>query len=500
MNLNSKQARIDAQLEMETQSVQQGVLAYRESLRTEGNAGVSAGQQLIRAAMGPMIERLKQWLEETAEGLASRNASIYYFINEMDPDTVAWITAHCALNMLHETPPLTRTAMVLAQNLESTQNLDAILKANPRLGKKVVAHLEKIKEGRNRAVFIRKGTVLADVKVVKWDDSTRERVGVTLLALFEESTGLIAQEDGPVMRNNKVFTVLRATESCRVWLEESHARCELLQPYRMPMVSMPRDWTNPFNGGYLTHKLRQPLVKTRNKGYLDSLKEHDMPWVYASVNALQATEWAVNTRIMAVVDHLWKNKLESTAMPGYEDDPLPTRPWAEGDEPAPEALQTWKVAAARNYERNGKMKSKRQQLVQKLVVAEKMIENGNSFHYVYNLDWRGRMYPVGPALTPQGDDIAKGLLHFAQGSRLGDDGAYWLAVHTSNSFGVDKVSFEDRVKWVQENEQAIIECGKDPCATASGRMLTAPSCSWPRAWSTPTWTTGSTQATTRRTL
>jgi DNA-directed RNA polymerase len=302
------------------------------------------------------------------------------------------------------------------------------------------------------------------VKVAHWDDSVRVRIGSLLIQLFSESTGLVAIETLPVAQG-RTSTLVRPTESCRDWLENSHARCELLAPVRMPMVCPPRDWTNPFNGGYLTPKLRQPMVKTRNRGYLTELKEWDMPWVYASVNALQATEWAVNGPIYETIKHLWEvgSVLGGVPKRVEGDKPeLPGKTWAEDAEPAPEQLHAWKVEAAKAWEAYAKAESKRAQLVQKLYVAEKMLERGNRFHYVYNMDWRGRLYPVAASLSPQGDDISKSMLRFAQGFPLGNDGAYWLAVHTANSFGVDKVSFEERIQWVEDHTEDILAAGRDP--------------------------------------
>lgn len=457
MNLNPLQARIDLQHELEVLSVDMGIARYREALASEGNAAVPAGSQLIKAAMEPMQGALKQWLEETGQGLASRSAGMYHFVNQLDPTATSWLTAHAAINLLHERPPLPRVAGVLASNIEAALNIDAICKANPKLAAKVAKKVQTM-ENRNRLVFIRRGAELVDVKAIQWDDGVRVRVGTLLLHLFAESTGLIAIEPVPAGRGRTVM-VLRPTESCRGWLENSHARCELLSPVRLPMVSPPRDWTNPFNGGYLTPKLRQPLVKTRNRGYLTELKEWDMPWVYASVNALQRTEWAVNEPVYETMKALWEDSMTLGALPSRELDPIPSKPWAEGEEPDPDVLHRWKVAAARTHEKNAKAESKRLQLVQKLWVAEMMMERGNRFHYVYNLDWRGRMYPVGPALTPQGDDHAKALLRFSQGIRLGEEGAYWLAIHGANSFGVDKVSFDERIRWVEEHTDTIVGIG-----------------------------------------
>lgn len=38
----------------------------------------------------------------------------------------------------------------------------------------------------------------------------------------------------------------------------------------------------------------------------------------------------------------------------------------------------------------------------------------------------------------------------------------WLAVHGANSYGVDKVSYDERIQWVRDNEQMILLCANDP--------------------------------------
>lgn len=451
---------VAAQYSLEELSVNMGIARYRESLATDGSVTLPPGQQLIKAAMLPMLEALDAWKTATAEGLASRNAGVYYFISGLDPEVVAWITAHNCIERFHQRPHVVMVASGIAMRLEQSVNMDAILAANPALGAKVAKRIEGMNTERNRLAFIRKGAEMVDAKVIQWDDTVRVRVGTLLIEMFAQSTGLVSVENVYISKN-RTCTVLRPTESCSKWLAESHARCELLSPFRLPMVCQPRFWTSPFNGGYLTRELRQPVVKTWNKGYLSTLKEWDMPWVYGSINALQATAWAINEPIYAAMRVLWEADRTDGGLPPRQDTPLPTRSWVEGVEPAEEVLHSWKVSAAKTYEANAKMESKRLQLVQKLWTAEMMVERGNRFHYVYNLDWRGRIYPVASSLSPQGDDSAKALLRFAQGVKLGDNGAYWLAIHGANSFGVDKVSFDERIEWVEAHTDECIATSKD---------------------------------------
>lgn len=475
MNLHTASARTDLQRELEELSVQMGIARYREALASEGHTAVPAGMQLAKALMRPMEDAVKEWVKNTGEGLASRSAGLYHFINQIKPEVVAWITGQTVLGMLHEMPPIGRLAPALTLALETAVNYEAIAAENPRLGLKLAKKLQDVHRGRDRAVFIRKGASLVDVKIIQWDEGTRIRLGTLLVQMLSDSTGLVTLDTIPGPRGT-IRMVCRPTESCRRWLEESHARCELLSPMRLPMVCRPRDWTNPFNGGYLSHRLRQPLLKTRNRNYLTEMKNYEMPWVYAAVNALQATTWAVNKPIYEVAKHLWEASSTLGGLPSRDLLPLPGKSWTPEVEPDPLVLQAWKVEAVQVHEANGKLQSKRLQVVQKLWVAEQMMERGNQFHYVYNLDWRGRMYPVGPALTPQGDDLAKGMLQFAQGSLLGDEGAYWLAIHGANTFGVDKVSFEERINWVTTNVDMILACGADPLVNRQWTDADSPFC------------------------
>ncbi|QSI31445.1 T3/T7 RNA polymerase [Variovorax sp. RKNM96] len=460
---------VEAQRKLEDESVEMGIAAYRRTLNEDGPGNLLPGQQLVRAAMQPLVAAIKAWLVTTREGLASRSAGVFYFLDDLDAEAAAWITASSCISRLHESPTVTSVAGTIASRLEQTINIEAICAMNPRLATQVTKRVGKMSSDRNRLVFIRNGGERVDAKLVQWDDSTRLRLGSLLIELFHQSAGLVVPElvvRGKTDRN----VILRPSESCRRWLEESHARCELMSPVRMPMVCFPRQWTNPFNGGYLSKELRQPLVKTYNRNYLTQLKDWDMDGVYATVNRMQDTAWAINEPVYGVMKELWESghtimvgaDKDEPLLPPREEQHLPAKSWIEGETPEPAILSAWKMDAAKTYEKNAKTASKRIQLTQKLWVAEKMVECGNRFHFVYNLDWRGRLYPVAGSLSPQGDDSAKALMHFSKAVKLGDNGAYWLAVHGANSFGVDKVSFEDRIEWVELHTEDILATSKAP--------------------------------------
>lgn len=176
-----------------------------------------------------MVEGLQAWLNATREGLASRGASVFYFLDGLDPEAVAYVTANSCLSRLHEEPRVVSCATHIAMRLEETTNLDLIAKDHLKLADKIAKRTAQIRDGKNRMVFVRKGADLADVKVVQWDDDVRVRVGTLLIEMFAQHTGLVAVETEQRGRATKSMHI-RPTESCRKWLEEAHARCELLSP------------------------------------------------------------------------------------------------------------------------------------------------------------------------------------------------------------------------------------------------------------------------------
>jgi Autographiviridae RNA polymerase len=66
-------------------------------------------------------------------------------------------------------------------------------------------------------------------------------------------------------------------------------------------------------------------------------------------------------------------------------------------------------------------------------------------------------------LNPQGDDVNRALVTFANGKPITtDEQGSWLAIHGANCYGIDKVSFVERVRWVERNERMILASAADP--------------------------------------
>jgi len=83
----------------------------------------------------------------------------------------------------------------------------------------------------------------------------------------------------------------------------------------------------------------------------------------------------------------------------------------------------------------------------------------SSIYLPVRLDYRGRLYCVTEYLNYQGIELAKGLLQFSNGEKvnLNDDFAIkYLKVFGANCYGLGKKSLFDRIAWVDDNLENII--------------------------------------------
>lgn len=446
-----------AQMALEAESLALGIDKYREALAA-GEDTLPPGMRLIKAAVGPLAEAVQGLIEEAQGGKAGRGAGMAKFLTQFEPERIAFVVARKVIHKITDKVLLSTLANGVAGALEDCLNFDTLAKEAPALYRQLLKKIEKSNDEGYRHIVMKKQQQFAKVETIKWGLPEKVRMGVTLIHLMAESTGLI--EIIKIHRGPKdTANFVTATAKTILWLEKAHARCELMQPTFMPMVCPPRTWRGPYGGGYLSKELRYPLIKTANKNYLEELRHWEMPEVYRAINALQETPWAVNKAVLHAAREVWDGGGRLGKLPPREPIPLP--PQGHDPELEPEEHKEWKRQAAKTYEANIRLIGKRLGVEAKLQMAEKM-GAFEQFYFPHALDWRGRAYPVSSLLNPQGDDLAKALLHFAEGKALGDSGAYWLAVHGANCYGVDKVAFEDRVAWIEEHREEILDSAFNP--------------------------------------
>lgn len=454
----------ERQLALEEEARTLGIQRYRtmvaEAVAKGREDTLPPAHGLIRACLIPLVEHIKGWREELAarKQAATKNGSVVRFLDQFETEQLAYITSRVVLSSISTHPTLRWAALEIARLLEDELSFRRIKEEAPGLFYVIQKQTEDCQDYRRRRTILHVATSRAGIEWIQLPPSERVRVGVTLIDMLTAATGLVEIKTVAGARNKR-STLVYPTEVLNRWLDDAHSRCELLNPVHLPMVHPPIDWTSPYDGGYLTPNRRHGLIKSYNRAYLEELESADLSRVYGAINALQRVPWQINRPVYDTLRHVWEEMGGVLGkLPSREQIELPAKP--VDIETNAVTRKEWARAAAKVHTMNANMQSKRIATLAKLNLAEKFVDD--TIYYPWSLDWRGRAYPIPGVLHPQGDDVARGLLRFAEGKPLGVYGVSWLKIHIANLFGVDKVSFEERIKWVEDHDEALMESAMNP--------------------------------------
>lgn len=455
---------------LEDESRALGISRYRQqrnkwtAILGEGvdEAALPPGRRLLRLALRPTIDSIAAFMASAESGKAGRKHRAAELLKGIAPEALAYLTLRCAIHAGVQRHILQKAAIAVAGAVADHIEAESFRRANRAGARGLERMLGKGGSPSSRKLALAKRIYRREGVALDWPKREQFLVGSKLIELAIEATGLfeLVRVDEGSGRNRRTRYHLELTEKASDWLERQHARCELLDPIPMPMVVQPRPWSTPFDGGYLDPPPGNAIIRQYTRPYLDELENVEMPSVYQAINAIQSTAWKINGPILQAMRTVWEGGGTLGDLPQRDDEPLPGKPITFDQDEA--ARNDWKRTAAKVHAVNARRKGKRLALMQKLWVAEKLADFP-AIYFPHSMDWRGRVYPIpagGP--SPQGDDIGKALLSFATGLPLGSGGARWLAIHVANLFGVDKVSFEDRIGWVEKNEAAILDSASQP--------------------------------------
>lgn len=300
----------------------------------------------------------------------------------------------------------------------------------------------------------------------QWDKKTQKLFGAKLLEILIDGTDLFqVNNDNPkhidciqpttifqeLWKRNKDFLLSHAYQSC-------------------PMIMPPMPWNSNLIGGYYGElQYIHTFIRTerfhtqdRNnnfffKQYKEQLKYADLSNVLNAVNTIQKTPWKINSNVLRVVEHLVEQGGNIAGLPQME--PFSKLPTLEN--PTPEELKRHKKAAKLLYEKEASRRGKALRVHINLRTAQRF-EQYDKIYFPHNIDFRGRIYPI-PSFSPQGDELNKGLLLFAEPEPLeNDEDIQWFFIAGAEFAGIDKVSFADCIAWVEDNKSNILDTAAQP--------------------------------------
>lgn len=483
------------QLSLEHEAYELGEAQFNKSLERSILHGEYADSRpakpLLEALVPRFIARYNEWLEHQNTKVRRKHVRIECF-RVLSPEVAAVVTIKRVLGLLASSGnngvTVTKMAVSIGQSIEDelrygrirAQEADHFRKfVRPALDKRSGAHYKKEFMKAVEAKMLEAGELTSSW--TEWRTDKKDRgndehyqMGVKLMEILIESSELIVtQRENAGDRTKDEQTVMLHPE----WsakLGERAFNLAGITPIFQPCVVPPKKWTGIKGGGYWAQG-RKPVsfIRVRNRKALERYRDVFMPEVYKAVNLAQETAWSVNEKVLAVVNALseWRN-VPIADFPSLDKEVLP-EPF-EGMDAEPEVLKKWKKEASKVYRREKARTSRRLRFEFIVEQANKFAPYG-SIWFPHNMDWRGRVYAL-PMFNPQGNDMTKGLLQAAEGAPIGPEGRKWLMVHGANTAGVDKVSFKERLAWVEENTQLILDCAADPLNCTEWMSMDSPFC------------------------
>lgn len=466
------------QRELECTAYSEGAARFRERLAqaTNPKAGTSpqatsigGAKTLLKRGLDRMEAAVDTLIHMKVGHQAGARHSAVKWCKKVGPDVTAYLVLKTVLDSIH-----LRTNIRDAARRISGLMLDEL---RYRRFQEEVPHVFEYKlksfhtssythMARSMAASMGKANVNLDD--LQMSDTQRIVVGSKLIDLLMEATGLIQVEEELGInargKRRKKNILLVATPDTLEWIAKHNDALALQQPLVFPMVVPPLDWAPNSPGGF-RFALREKFSivrKVKDAGYMHG----SGPVVYNTLNRLQQTAWKINAPIYHTITKIIEAGGLLGGLPRSEDESMPTRPLDIATNP--DSRKQWRREAHRAKNRNHARRQQALALSRVRSAAQRVVGEA-AIYFPYSLDFRGRLYPIATYLTPQGDDVSRGLLTFADGKPLDEAGIRWLAIHGANCLGkspqgikFSQQTLDDRVQWIVTNSKLILDAAANP--------------------------------------
>lgn len=440
--------------------------ARQEADKARGRASNTAGGRGLMSRMGgALAERIIEEIARLEDGKVKRKPPELRNLKLLPARDMAVLTLRAVTNgvarLKFEACTCQKLGSAIGNDIENEYLARLFRKDDRGLFDRIVRNVQE----RSNNPAQRRKEIISAFKMINEEEETavmtqteRVRLGTYLLS---QVVNLGVLQAHTFMRGKRALKTYELTELALASMLKADNAASEMQPSMYPTLIQPMPWETLKTGGYwMTFKRNAGMVvaRTRSNG-IRSATQEEMPGMFRPVNYLQNTPFRVNRRLLDVVLQMREANITCASLPSMQLETVPAKP--HDIETNEEARKIWRVKAREVHTRNATAKGKILAVDKTIRLASSLVEE-KTLYFPKVVDFRGRVYDSPSFLKPQGDDLSKGLLDFANGKPVGEDGAYWLAVHGANVWGEDKCSLDDRVAWVEANEERIRTTADDP--------------------------------------
>ena len=492
MDLEQEQKRLEDLQLVEARS--KVIKNYIKLVSSDQGNVTAEGIALQKLGVNRLSATVKEYLSATIRGKAS-NKRKPLFIYKGREDDLSFLIISTVVSCLMKRPASTQQLVgLLLRNLKNDILLETFQDKEPKL----FAYIEYEYKSRGRDYVNSRKKRLAQLLLEDEIEAIDTEVGVAMLELFfQANLGLTDKfkrhtNSTRRARNKPLWFYKLNLSSEEIVAEIQQYLTDLSITYK-PLVIEPRPWEEGTCGGY-HHSDCKGFIKLKNSKQRDifrGLIEEglDLSRLYGVVNSIQDTPWRVNSWLFDVVDSILSNNITNHAKPRENPQCIAGLPFKEyvniNDLVKPEqfgAVYQDERGVTRHEKREDYTAyyKKREDVLSKLEANNsrrviyalafdiaKQFKKYDKFYFSYKADFRGRLYPVQQIFNPQATSNVKALMEFADGVVPDEQGRYWLKIALANAYGHDKLKYDDRVAWVDDNLDEILKSAEDPLGSTS---------------------------------
>ena len=463
----------EQQHKLEEQMIQRGQERYKRRQEKLSPSQREIPHQEITKVLPIVAQRIIDLIDEDRKRFDSgrgRKSEWFDTLVDQDPHKLAYIGLNSCYETVLKQNSLAGCLTSIGTRIELEIWADELKDFDKSLFKRLVAQVTKDHSSeRYRLKAARIIASKAGFQFKKWGRAEKVKVASPILSAILEAVDVF--EVVTVEENLKTHRTIGLTDQAEDLLKQRQFDASWAQPMFAPSLIPPKPWSAYDTGCYQNETLAAlvPLVRKataeQRRAIERNFETEGEPLYIKAINALQATPFRINRRVLDVLDYCVTEKVRIPKFPELEPPEFPKLPDNFEDLDQKEQFQRkrdqkdWHI--------------KRRESVANLVVMNEDLKTAyrmseaDQFYCGFSFDFRSRMYPV-CHFNYHRDDHIKALFEFARGKPVAEEDRGWLAIHLANVGDFEKVSkasLDDRIQWVLDNEQWLKLVNDDPKGT-----------------------------------
>ena len=400
------------------------------------------------------------------------DAQYNYVFNEIDDMnlfSVADLACRVAMECYTKGNTLTKLAIRMGEAFHA-HSFHVFLRET-REGRDFVASLDRITQRQSNDPETRekRALLIAEKRgynADRWTENAKLQTGIILWNSVLMGGGIFTNSLMQLDDDTNDTWYPKLSEDVQKRIDERNAEFELMEPMLTPMLDKPRAWGRNSTGPYKNEELNRVVKMVKNMrgdqiaAMQDAKDNGDIDLPMAALSLLGSVPYKMNSYVLNAVDWVSQDPDRARKVEGFPN--IKHTPLEKLDSKELATKSRWDrfdiLQERKEAKQDNREAQSNKQMVRRWVSTGRLYERDNKFFMPHQFDRRGRVYHA-PEFGHHNTDALRGMFYLANKRPVGDQ-VGWLGFILANTYGVDKVSLQDRVAWTEANEDIMVAAGR----------------------------------------